>query len=146
MAFFLVADLLAKFFFERWKEVEGDVGGLEVFGFGVGDVVGERAVCAEAGRGRGGFAVREGCGVDAGEHARGDGFGIAFDAGELTGDHDVWMGLELEGFGEQRRCVDVGVAVNLAVAEEGRVSRPGMSFRTRFCSPNFKWFWKPTRL
>ena len=41
VAFFFVADLFAEVFFEGWEEVEGDVGGLEVFGFGVGDVVGE---------------------------------------------------------------------------------------------------------
>ncbi len=41
VAFFFVADLFAEVFFEGWEEVEGDVGGLEAFGFGVGDVVGE---------------------------------------------------------------------------------------------------------
>jgi hypothetical protein len=44
VAFFFVADFLAQFFFEREEEVEGDVGGLEGFGFAVGDVVGEAAV------------------------------------------------------------------------------------------------------
>ena len=46
--------------------------------------------------------LREGCGVAAGEQAGGDGFGVAFDAGELAGDHDAGVGAELEGFGEQR--------------------------------------------
>ena len=54
VAFFFVADLFAEVFFEGWEEVEGDVGGLEVLGFGVGDVVGERAVGAEAWGGGGG--------------------------------------------------------------------------------------------
>ena len=35
------------------------------------------------------------------------------------------MGFELQGFGEQRGCVDVGVAVDLAVAQEGRVLEAG---------------------
>jgi hypothetical protein len=48
VALFLVADLLAEFFFEREKQVEGDVGWLEFFGFGVGDVVGEGAVAGDA--------------------------------------------------------------------------------------------------
>ena len=53
VAFFFVADLFAEVFFERREEVEGDVGGLEVLCFGVGDVVGEAAVGAEAGGGCG---------------------------------------------------------------------------------------------
>ena len=35
------------------------------------------------------------------------------------------MGSELQGFGEQRGCVNVGVAVDLAVAEEGGVLEAG---------------------
>ena len=35
------------------------------------------------------------------------------------------VGFELEGFGEQRGRVDVGVAVDLAVAEERRVFEAG---------------------
>ena len=35
------------------------------------------------------------------------------------------MGLKLEGFGEERRGVDVGVAMDLAVAEEGGVFEAG---------------------
>ena len=46
VAFFFVADLFAELFFEGWQEIEGDVRGLEAFGFGVGDVVGEAAVGA----------------------------------------------------------------------------------------------------
>ena len=48
-----VADLFAESGFEGWEEVEGDVGGLEVFGFGVGDVVGEGAVGEARGAGVG---------------------------------------------------------------------------------------------
>ena len=44
VALFFVADALAEFFFEGGEEVEGDISGLEAFGFGVGDVVGEAAV------------------------------------------------------------------------------------------------------
>ena len=66
MAFFFVADFFAEIFFEGWEEVEGDVGRLEFFGFGVRDVVGERAVGAQPGRGHRSFAVCNRCGVDAG--------------------------------------------------------------------------------
>ncbi len=125
VAFFFVANLFAEVFFEWEEEVEGDVGGLEALGFAVGDVVGERAVGAQAGSGDRLAAVGEGCGVAAGEHAAGDGFGVAFDAGELAGDEDRWVGAELEGLGEQRGGVDVGVAVDLAVAEELRFFQAG---------------------
>ncbi len=84
-----------------------------------------RAVGAERGGGGGLLAVGEGGGVAAGEQAGGDGFGVAFDAGELAGDEDGGVGAELEGFGEQGGGVDVGVAVDLAVAEEGGVFEAG---------------------
>jgi hypothetical protein len=48
VAFLLVADLLAKLFFEREKQVEGDVGWLEFFGIRVGDVMRQRAVGRDA--------------------------------------------------------------------------------------------------
>ncbi len=77
------------------------------------------------GAGVGCEVVREGGGVAAGEEAAGDGLGVAFDAGELAGDEDAGVGAELERFGEQRGGVDVGVAVDLAVAQEGRVLEAG---------------------
>src|SRR5277367_2227706 len=36
---FLIADFLARLFFERLEQIESDVGGLKIFGIGVGDVV-----------------------------------------------------------------------------------------------------------
>ena len=59
------------------------------------------------------------------EQAGGDGLGVAFDSAELAGDQDGGVGAELEGFGEERGGVDVGVAVDLAVAEEGGVFEAG---------------------
>ncbi len=75
-----------------------------------------------------------------------NGFGIAFDSAELSGDHDAGVGFELKGFREERGGVDVSVAVDLTVAEEGGVFEAGDELRTRFCSPYLRWFWKPTRL
>ncbi len=77
------------------------------------------------GAGCGVSPLRECGGVAAGEHAGGDGLGVALDAGKLAGDEDVGVGFELQGFGEQRGRVDVGVAVDLAVAEEVRVLEAG---------------------
>ncbi len=82
----LVADFLARLFVEGLQQVEGDVGGLEVFGVGVGDVVDQRAESGGAGNGRGLLAVGDGGGVKPGQQAGGDGFGVAFDAGELAGE------------------------------------------------------------
>jgi len=53
VAFFFVADFLAELFFEWGEEVEGDVGGLEFFVVGVGDVVGEEPLAEMRGAGRG---------------------------------------------------------------------------------------------
>lgn len=101
MAFFFVANLFAEVFFKRWEEVEGDVGGLELFVVGVGDVVGEGPVGGKAWGGCGLLAAGEGGGVAAGEEAGGDGLGVALDAGELAGDEDARVGAELEGFCEK---------------------------------------------
>src|SRR6202035_5527531 len=100
-------------------------GSAAVAALGVGDVVAEAAVGAEAGRGGGLLAAGERGGVPAGEQAAGDGFGVALDARELAGDEDAGMGLELERLGEQRGRVDIGVAVDLAVAQEAGVFEPG---------------------
>ena len=92
MALFLVADLFAQLFFERLQQIEGDVGGLEVFGVGVGDVVDQRAEGGGARDRRGLFSACERRGVEAGQHAGGDGFGVAFDAGELAGEESFrWL-------------------------------------------------------
>jgi len=125
VALFFVAHLFAEIFFEGWEEIEGDVGGLEFFCLGVGDVVGQAAVGRASWCGCWRLSLRNGCGVDAGQHAAGNGFGVAFDSAKLAGDHDAGMGFELEGFSEERWGVDVGVAMDLAVAEEGCVFEAG---------------------
>ena len=119
MAFFLVTNSFAELVFESWKQVKGDVRGREFFLLGMGDVVSEAAVGRGSRSGNRCVAAGERGGVAARQHARCDGLGVAFDAGELAGDHDAGMGLELEGFGEQAGGVDVGVAMNLTVAQEG---------------------------
>ncbi len=90
----------------------------------VRDVVRERAVGGEAWWGSG-FRRGRGRRRSVRRGGRGDGFGVAFDAGELAGDEDAGVLLELQGFGEQRGRVDVGVAVDLAVAQEGGVFEAG---------------------
>lgn len=66
VALAFVADFAANFFFERGKQVEGDVCGVEVPAFGVGDVVDERAEGGFARGGRGLGSAGDGCGVEAG--------------------------------------------------------------------------------
>ena len=53
VALFFIAHLLAKLGFEGRQQIEGDVGGLELPGLGVGDVVGEAAVGTAPGCGYG---------------------------------------------------------------------------------------------
>src|ERR1700741_1135125 len=73
VTFFLVADLAALFFRHRLPQGKGDVGGLEVLGIGVSDVVDEGAERGAARDGDGLPAVRERCGVESREQASGDG-------------------------------------------------------------------------
>ena len=131
-----------------------------MFGVGVGDVVDQGAEGGGAGSGDGLFTTDDGCRVDAGEQAGGDGFGVAFDTGELAGEEDGWLlshpfrkrrgmdGARSEEGGivriprsqkrdlghpafqtqtlvEQERGLEIGVAVNLAVAEEAGVFEAG---------------------
>ena len=101
VALFFVANPVAEFVFKRHEQIEGDVGGLEVFAFSMCDVVRERAVGGEARGGLGSLAASEGGGETPGQEAAGDGFGVAFDAGKLAGDKDVGVLLELERLVEQ---------------------------------------------
>jgi len=143
---FLISDAAAQVFFERREKVEGNVGGLEALTFRVGDVVGEAAVGGDARSGGGLDATGEGGGVASGEQAAGDGLGVAFDARELAGDEDRGMGTELEGFGEEVRRVDVGVAVDLAVAQEGGVFEAGNEAEDARLFAELEVILKPTRL
>jgi len=97
VALFFVADFFAEIFFEGFEKVEGDVGGLEVGGVGVGDVVDQRAQGCGAGNGDGLMAAGERRGVNAGEHTGGDGFGVAFDTGNLAGEEDCLVGSSRRG-------------------------------------------------
>ncbi len=79
--------------------------GWKSLGVGVADVVGERAVGAGAGRGDG-FGVErravhatgESGGGESGEQAGGDGFDVALDAGELAGEDEARVLLQLQGW------------------------------------------------
>ena len=77
----------------EWREVEGDVGGLEALGLGVGDVVGQRAVGGvRAGRA---LAGRRGRGLrrnGRSEQAGGDGLGV----GPST--PESWPAIRIEGW------------------------------------------------
>ena len=126
VAEFFVAHFAFCLLVELFEQVEGDVGGLEVGGVGVAEIVDKRAVGAGAGGGRSGceqrptqadrglewataptvptlptegeWATRQNRGGDAGEQAGGDGFDVAFDAAELAGEEDVGVLLHLQGW------------------------------------------------
>src|SRR5579871_2029990 len=69
VAFLFVAHLFTQFGFERWQQVEGDVGGLESLGLSMSDVVGQAAVGASAGSGYWALALSHCCGIAPGQHA-----------------------------------------------------------------------------
>ena len=125
MALLLVADLLAQLFFKRLQQIKRDVGGLEVFGIGVGDVVDQRAQGAGARRGDRFLATNQRGGVETGQQPGGDGLRVTLDAGKLAGKHEPWRFLEAECFVQQQRGLDVGVAMDLAVAQEARIFKAG---------------------
>ena len=87
----------------------------------MGNVVHQRT----QGLARGTGARRQPGGVEAGEQARGDGFGIALDPRDLPGKEDPGMVAQRERLGKHPGRVDVGVAVNLAVAKEFGLLQPG---------------------
>jgi hypothetical protein len=86
---FFVADFFSQLFFERHQQIEGDVCRLKVLSVGLRDVVDERAQRCFARYGRGACTLRGGCGVEPGEQAGGDRFGVALDAGNLSGEVDA---------------------------------------------------------
>ena len=85
----------------------------------------ERAEGGGARQGARGFAEGERGGVQAGHESGGDGFDVAFDAGDLAGEEDFGARAQLQRGGEQRGGVDVGVAVDLSEAEELGVLEAG---------------------
>src|SRR5271170_2282605 len=95
----VVAKLVARGLIKRREEVEGDVGGLKVLWVGVGDVVAERAECGFARKRFGWEALCQLRCAAAGEEARCDGFGVAFDAADLPGEEDTRIALELKRAG-----------------------------------------------
>ena len=55
----------------------------------------------------------------------GDRFHIAFDAADLSGEENLRVRFHLQRLGKQRGRIDVGVAVNLPVAQEARILESG---------------------
>ena len=78
-ALFFVANLPAKLFFQRFQQVKGDVGRLKALGVGVGNVMHQRSESRGAGNRNGlGSGSKARC-IQTGEHAAGNGFGVALD-------------------------------------------------------------------
>ena len=92
----VVAQLETGGFVELWQQVEGDVGGLIVARIGAGDVVAERTEGGLAREGTGLGAGGEIGGVEAGHESGGDGFDVAFDAGDLAGEEDFGARAQLQ--------------------------------------------------
>src|SRR5271154_4795364 len=89
------------------------------------DVVHQRAECGFARNWDRLEAFGNRRGVDSGQYSGGDGFGITLDPRKLSGDEDTWPGAQGKALSQHRRRVDVGVAVNLTVAEKFRIFQAG---------------------
>src|SRR5437667_11086633 len=113
MALFAVANPRG----QSGQQIKRYVGGLKIPGISLGDVVNQRSECGGAGRRNGLAAGRQGGGVQAGDQSGCNGFDVAFDAADLSGEENLRVILHLQSWSEQRRSIDVSIAVNLAVTQ-----------------------------
>src|SRR5215470_5888370 len=125
MALLLIADAPPRAFVQLWKQIKSYVRGLKVAGIGIANVVHQRSKRARARRRRGTEALTQPRNMDSRKQSHGDGFGVALNTGNLSGKKDIGMLLQIERLGQQRRRVDVGVAMNLSIAQEARIFQAG---------------------
>ena len=123
--FLVVTETAAGFFIQSGQQIEGDVRRLVVRGIGPGDVGAKRAQCCLARERPDRLTGDELHCVTAGQQTGGDGFGITFDARDLSGEEYMRLGSELQRRRQQCRCVDVGIAVDLAEAQELGIGHAG---------------------
>src|SRR5580698_2681428 len=89
VALALVPNFFAQFLLERDQQVEGDVGGVEPLAFSIRDVMHQRTESGLPWSGQRRLAARMSGGKEAGQQAGGNRFGVALDAGDLSGKKDV---------------------------------------------------------
>jgi len=107
---------------QRREQIKSDVGGLVITRVGVRDVMAQRPQRGGAGRRDGFFPGAHGArGVQACHQTRGDRFDVPFDAADLPRKENLGVCAKLQCGREQRRGVDVGVAMDLAIAQELRL-------------------------
>ena len=109
---------------QRRQKIKRNVSGLKFRGVGVSDVVGERPESGSARRSRELCAAYQAGGMNASHQPGGDGFDVTFHAADLPGEKNVGMRLHLQSWGEKRGSVDVGVAMDLPVAQKAGVFEP----------------------
>src|SRR5271165_119591 len=118
---FAVTNLLL----QRRKQIEGDICGLKVLRIGVGHIVRERTEGRGPGRGFEIASRGQRGSVHPGQKSGGDRLHIALDAANLPGKENLWMRFHLQCLLQQSRRIDVGVAVNLSVAQKTRILQAG---------------------
>jgi len=121
MAHSLLAYAEADIVVERGQQIEGDVGGLKVFRIGVSDVHDDRPQRALPRRRDQRLALSHRCGVQASQHPCCNGFRVALDARYLSSKENLRETAQLQCGCEQRRSIDVGVAMDLAIAQKLRI-------------------------
>src|SRR5438128_2021289 len=92
----VAAEALARGLVERGQQVEGDVGGLIIRGIGAGDVLAKRSQSGGARERSRLLAQCQRRRVLACHQPRGDGFHVAFDAGNLPGEKNSRMRPQLQ--------------------------------------------------
>ena len=122
----VVAQALARRLVELRQQVEGDVGRLVVRRIGAGDVVARASRArSRAAAGAASSPAASAAACMPGHQAGGDGFHVAFHARNLAGEEDLGPRAQLQRRGQQRRRVDVGIAMDLPEAQELGVLEAG---------------------
>src|SRR5579883_1026665 len=114
----VVPQPLIRFGIELRQQIESNVGRLVAIGVGAGDIAAERAHRSGGSQRPGLASGGERGGMHPGHQAGRDGLHVTLHARNLTGEKHVRPRAQLQRWREERRRVDVRVAMDLAVAQE----------------------------
>src|SRR5438270_4947375 len=125
MALSFIANSTSSDLVTRRQQVECNVCRLEISRVGIADVMDQRSERGFA-RWRGGLVfVDDRCRMGACQESGSDRFGVSLDAANLPGKQHARMRLHLQRLSQECGSVEIGVAMNLAVAKKLRVLESG---------------------
>src|SRR5580700_6226420 len=120
MALFAIANLAI----ERGQQIKGDISRLKGLALRPRDVVDQRTKRSGTRWRRRRAASSERNRIHTRDETGCNRFDIAFDPTDLPSEENIGMSFHLQSRIQQRRRVDVGVAVNLPIAQEPRAFQP----------------------